>query len=160
MIKLNILTENENKVLNKRLNNKKLTQVESNYLSRSIRPKLRNLEKLKEVNIEYILQKIEYNQKGLSTENKIKKLIKEIIKELDSIIVYGSAIQTNYHSYNDIDVLVLTKKKLWKTLKEKYALIKTIKGKAQKCGINLDIQIMQKQEFYAEYPSSPTLIYQ
>jgi len=39
-------------------------------------------------------------------------------------------------------------------------LIKTIKGKAQKCGINLDIQIMQKQEFYAEYPSSPTLIYQ
>ncbi|MBS3100026.1 nucleotidyltransferase domain-containing protein [Candidatus Pacearchaeota archaeon] len=160
MIKLNILTRKENEVLNKKLNNKKLTQVESNYLSRAIRPKLRNLEKLKDIDMGLILQRIEYNQKGLSVEHKIKKLISEMVKEIDSIIAYGSAIQTNYSSYNDIDVLVLTKKKLWSTLKEKYALIKTIKGKAQKCGINLDIQIMQKQEFYAEYPSSPTLIYQ
>ncbi|MEK6873726.1 MAG: nucleotidyltransferase domain-containing protein [Nanoarchaeota archaeon] len=159
-IEINILTKKENEVLNKKLNNKKLTQVESNYLSRSIRHKLRKLGKLKEVNIDLILQRIEYNQNGLSIENKIKKLIGGIIKELDSIIIYGSAIQTNYHSYNDIDVLVLTKKKIWSTLKEKYNLIKTIKEKAKDININLDIQIMQKQEFYIEYPSSPSLIYQ
>lgn len=160
MIELNLLTKTENKVLNKRLNNKKLTQIESNYLSRSIRPKLRKLEKLKEVNIDLILQRIEYNQKGLSIENKIKELIMEIIKEVDSIILYGSAIQTNYHSYNDVDVLILTKKKLWNTLKEKYFLIKIIKKKAKDTNINLDVQIMEKEQLYLEYPSSPSLIYQ
>lgn len=160
MIELNLLTKTENKVLNKRLSNKRLTQIESNYLSRSIRPKLRSLEKLKEVNTALILQRIEYNQKGLSIENKIKELIIEIIKELDSIIIYGSAIQTNYHSYNDVDVLILTKKKLWSTLKEKYLLIKIIKKRAKESNINLDLHILEKKDFYKEYPSSPSLIYQ
>ena len=159
-VELSILTKNENKVLNKKLSHKKLTQVESNYLSRSIRPKLKKLEELKEIDIDSILKKIEYNQEGLSIESKIKKLIIEIVKELDSVIVYGSAIQTNYHSYNDIDVLIITKKKIWTDLKEKYSLTKLIKQKARGINLNLDVQIIGKKEFYLEYPSSPSLIYQ
>jgi|SRR3989344_36849 len=160
MVEIDLLTKIENKVLNKRLKNKKLSQIESNYLSRSIRPKLRSLEKLKEVNVGLILKRIEYNQKGLAIENKIKRLIIGIVKELDAIILYGSAIQTNYHSYNDVDVLIITKKKLWKTLKEKYLLIKTIKKKAKDINLHLDVQIMEKAGFYTQYPSSPSLIYQ
>jgi len=160
MVELNLLTKNENKVLNKKLNNKKLTQIESNYLSRSIRPKLRDLEKARQINVSSILQRIQYNQRGLSIEIKIKELIKKIIKELDSIIIYGSAVQTNYHSYNDIDILILTKKKLWNKSKEKYSLIKTIKKQTSDINLNLDIQIMERKRFCIEYPSSPSLIYQ
>lgn len=159
-VEINMLTKRENDVLNKKLNNKKLTQVESNYLSRSIRHKLIKLEKLKDVDMSLILQKIDYNQKGLSIENKLKKLILKLVNELDSIIIYGSAIQTNYHSYNDIDILILTKRKIWDNIKEKYSLIKEIKIKIKEININSDAQIMQKQDFYKEYPSSPSLIYQ
>ena len=113
MIKTNtniaILTKTENRVLNKRLNHRNLTQVESNYLSRSIRPKLRNLQKVKEIDIDSILQKIEYNQKGLAIEKKIVKSIISSISDVRAIIIYGSATQTNYNEYNDIDVLILTK---------------------------------------------------
>ncbi len=160
MVEIDLLTKTENKVLNKRLNGKGLSQIESNYLSRSIRPKLKSLDKLKKINVGLILQRIEYNQKGLAIEKRVKELIIEIVKEIDSIIIYGSAIQTNYHSYNDIDVLIVTKKKLWKTLKEKYFIIKTIKKKAKIININLDVQIMERSDFYVQYPSSPSLIYQ
>ena len=160
MIKINLLTENENKVLNKKLNNKKLTQVESNYLSRAIRPKLIKLEESRQIDIPSLLQKIKYNQKGLSIELKIKKLIEKSINKLDSIILYGSAIQTNYYSYNDIDVLIITKNKIWNKEKEKYALIKTIKEKAKDFGLILDIQIIERKRFYMEYSSNPDLIYQ
>ncbi len=160
MIKINLLTENENKVLNKKLNNKKLTQVESNYLSRAIRPKLIKLEESRQIDIPSLLQKIKYNQKGLSIELKIKKLIEKSISKLDSIILYGSAIQTNYYSYNDIDVLIITKNKIWNKEKEKYALIKIIKEKAKDFGLILDIQIIEQKRFYMEYSSNPDLIYQ
>ncbi len=160
MIKLNLLTANENRVLNKKLNNQKLTQVEANYLSRAIRPKLRKLEELKQIDTHSLLQKIEYNQKGRAIELKIKKLIKKSIGKLDSIILYGSAIQTNYHSYNDVDALIITKTKIWNKEKEKYALIKTIKEQAKDLDLILDIQIMERKIFYLEYPSSPDLIYQ
>ena len=160
MIKLNLLTTNENQVLNKKLNNQKLTQVEANYLSRAIRPKLRKLEELKQIDAYSLLQKIEYNQKGRAIESKIKKLIKKLIDKLDSIILYGSAIQTNYHSYEDIDVLIITKAKVWDKEKEKYVLIKTIKDQAKDLGLILDIQIIERKAFYSEYSSSPDLIYQ
>jgi predicted nucleotidyltransferase len=159
-MKLDLLTANENRVLNKKLNNKKLTQVEANYLSRAIRPKLRKLEELKQIDVHSLLQKIQYNQKGKSIELKIKNLIEKSIINLDSIILYGSAIQTNYYSYNDIDVLVITKSKRWNREKEKYALIKTIKEKAKDLGLILDIQILEGKTFYSEYSSSPDLVYQ
>lgn len=160
MIKLNLLTTNENKVLNKKLNNKKLTQVEANYLSRAIRPKLRRLEELEKIDVHSLLQRIQYNQKGRAIELKIKNLIKKSITNLDSLILYGSAIQTNYYSYNDIDVLVITKSKIWNKEKEKYALIKNIKEQAKDLGLILDIQILERKTFYSEYSSSPDLVYQ
>jgi predicted nucleotidyltransferase len=161
MVELNILTKVGNKILNKKLNNKRLTQVESNYLSRSIRPKLKQLQESKDLDIDSIMQRIEYNQKALAIEERLKNLIKEIlVKGLDSIIIYGSAIQTNYHTYNDIDVLILTKKKLWDTQKEKYLLKKKINDMAKSLNFNVDIQIMTRKQFYLEYPNSPSLIYQ
>lgn len=160
MVKLNFLTATENKVLNKKLNNKRLNQVEANYLSRSVRPKLRKLEELKQIDVHYLIQKLQYNQKGKSIELKIKNLIKKTITSLDSIIIYGSAIQTNYYSYNDIDILVITRSKIWNKEKEKYALIKSIKEKAKDLELNLDIQILERKIFCLEYSSSPDLIYQ
>ena len=43
MIKNKILTEKANEIINKKLRNKKLTQQDSNYLSRFVRPKLRDM---------------------------------------------------------------------------------------------------------------------
>lgn len=162
MVEVELLTKNENRVLKKKLENKRLSQIESNYLSRAIRPKLKKLEKIKEINVENLLQKIEYNQKGKSIELKISKLIRKSIdeKEIDAIIVYGSAIQTNYHSYNDVDVIILIKKKFWANEREKYVKIKEIKEKSEKERVVLDVQIIEKRVFYLEYPSSPDLIYQ
>ena len=160
MIKINILTANENRVLNKKLDGKKLTQVEANYLSRAIRPKLKRFEEARPIDFDLILKKIEYNQKAKSVELKIKNLIQKSISKLDSIIIFGSAIQTNYYSYNDIDVLILTKEKIWNKEKEKYALIKTIKQEAKVLGLNLDVQILEKKSFYRGYSSSTDLIYQ
>lgn len=160
MINLNLLTANENRVMNKKLNHKKLTQVEANYLSRAIRPKLRKLEELKQIDLHSLLQKIQYNQKGRAIEIKIKNLIEKSISKLDSIIIFGSAIQTNYYSYKDIDVLVIVKDKTWNKEKEKYALIKIIKENAKDLGLILDIQILERKTFYLEYSSSPDLIYQ
>jgi predicted nucleotidyltransferase len=159
-VKIDLLTAIENKVLNKRLNNKKLNQVEANYLSRSVRPKLRKLEKLKEIDEHSLLQRIEYNQKGRAIELKIKKLVKELIQNVSSIIIYGSAIQTNYHSYRDIDVCIITPKKIWSNEKEKYFLIKTIKERAENFGLVLDVQIIEGKRFYLDYPSNPDLVYQ
>jgi predicted nucleotidyltransferase len=160
MIKVKFLTETENKVLNKKLENQRLNQVESNYLSRAIRPKLIKIHEAQKQNPLFLLQRIKYNQKAKALEEKIKKIIKNTIKQLDSIIIYGSAIQTNYLEYNDIDILLITKIKFWKKEKEKYFLIKKIKEITKKEGLNLDIQIIDKKTFKKEYPSSPDLIYQ
>ena len=160
MIKLNLLTPNENKVLNKKLRNQRLTQIEANYLSRAIRPKLRKLEELNQIDISLIMQRIAYNQKGRAIELKIKNIMQKLINNLDSVIIYGSAIQTNYYSYRDIDVLIITKNKSWDKEKEKYALIKIIKEKAKDLGLILDIQIIARKTFNLDYSSSPDLIYQ
>ena len=160
MIKLNLLTPNENKVLNKKLRNQRLTQIEANYLSRAIRPKLRKLEELNQIDISLIMQRIAYNQKGRAIELKIKNIMQKLINNLDSVIIYGSAIQTNYYSYNDIDVLIITKNKNWDKEKEKYALIKIIREKAKNLGLILDIQIIARKTFNLEYSSSLDLVYQ
>src|SRR3989344_7036770 len=98
MVESIIFTKNQLGVIKKKIANKKLTQMESNYLSRSIRPKLREMASM-DANL--MLDKMEYNQKIKSTENKIKKVILEGLKEAEAIILYGSAIQNNYKDYND-----------------------------------------------------------
>ena len=156
---ISTLTKTENRVLNKRLNYKKLTQVESNYLSRSIRPKLRNLQKIKETDIDLILKKIEYNQKGLSIEKKIVKVILESIADVEAIILYGSAIQTNYYEYNDIDILIVIKENI-NPLHKKIKKIIEIKKLMKKQSLDTDIQIYNKKTLESSYSRSPSLIYQ
>ena len=93
-------------------------------------------------------------------ENKIRKLISENMKGIQALLLYGSAIQTNYKRYNDIDVLIITKKKQWSSLGDKYDLIMKLTNLAKNLGLPLDIQIIDKDSFYHECPHNPSLIYQ
>ena len=152
-----ILTKKEKKIIEKRLSNKKLSQIERNRLSRTIRPKLREISLIDSNNL---LQKIDYNPKTISIENKIINAIKSNIQETDSIILYGSAIQTNYHEYNDIDIMIVTKSKIYKYEVEKWKKIKELKEILEKNGIVSDIEIISKENLIKSYKNSPTLIYQ
>ena len=152
-----ILTQRENEIINKKMKGLSLTQNESNILSKSIRPKL---DEIKKINADLLLNKLEYNQKARSIEEKIKKLILNNIEGVQSIILCGSAIQTNYKEYNDIDVIVATKKVLTENKMEKRRLIWKIQDLAKKEGLNLDIQIYAEESIINQYPSSPSLIYQ
>ena len=156
-LKNKILTEKAIGIINKRLENKKLTQQDSNYLSRFIRPKLREMAS---INAEVLLKKLEYNPGALSIERRIKNIILKNIPKVNLIIICGSAIQTNYKEYNDIDIIVATKHILTKSLKEKNKLIENIREIGKKQSLNLDIQIYARDSILSQYPHNPLLIYQ
>lgn len=153
----NILTEREKRIIEKKIKGNSLTQNESNILSKYIRPKLREIKK---INPDEILDKIEYNQKAKAIEKKIKEIILKNLEKPEAIILYGSTIQTNYKNYKDIDVLIITKRKLWKSSGDKYEKILNLINVARKSKLNLDIQLLDKQLFYSQYRHSPSLIYQ
>ncbi|MEK6850550.1 MAG: hypothetical protein AABX85_03170 [Nanoarchaeota archaeon] len=157
MVNYTILTNREKEIINKKLKGISLTQNESNILSKSIRHKLTEISK---INAHVLLNKLEYNQKSKSIENKIKKLILENLKEVRSILIYGSAIQNNYKDYKDIDVLIITNKKIWSSTGDKYNLIMKLTDSAKRLSLNLDIQVIDISAFYNEYSHSPSLIYQ
>lgn len=157
MIKYNILTERENEIINKKLKGLSLTQNESNILSKSVRPKLREISK---INAHVLLDKLEYNQIAKSIENNVKKIVLENMKDVKALLIYGSAIQTNYKYYNDIDLLIVTNKKTWNSIGDKYNLIMKLTGLAKKIDLDLDIQIIDLNSFHYEYPHNPSLIYQ
>ncbi len=152
-----VLTEKERKIIEKKLSNKRLSQSERNRLSRAIRPKLREISRIDSKNI---LEKMNYDPKVVSIENKIINIIKNKIKEVDSIILYGSAVQTNYHSYNDIDIMIVTKSKIYSSEIEKYKGIKNIKKMLEEGSIIADIEIITKDNLIKSYKNSPTLIYE
>ena len=152
-----IITARENEIIEKRIKGISLSQNESNILSKAVRPKLIEIKK---INAESILNKIEYNQKAKSIEDKIKEIVLENIDGVKAIIVCGSAIQTNYNEYNDIDVIVATKKILTENKMEKKRLIWKIEDIAKKEGLILDIQIYAEESILLQYPHSPSLIYQ
>ncbi len=152
-----IITTRENEIIEKKIKGISLSQNESNILSKTVRPKLIEIKK---INAESILNKIEYNQKSKSIEDKIKKIVLENIDGVKAIIVCGSAIQTNYKEYNDIDVIVVTKKILTENKMEKKRLIWKIEDIAKKEGLILDIQIYAEESILLQYPHSPSLIYQ
>lgn len=154
---VSILTNREREVIDKKIRHCKLTQQDSNYLSKYVRPKLREMKLL---DAKLLLDKLEYNQKTVAIENKIKKIILENLKGVELIILYGSAIQTNYKKYNDVDVMVITKKKTWKRVGEKYREIFRIKKKIKKYSINLDLELYDKKTFYEFYNSDISLAYQ
>jgi len=152
-----ILTRREIEVMNKRLKNMRLNQQDSNYLSRFVRPKLKEISK---INADMLLNKLEYNQKAKSIENRIKRFILEVVPHVDSITICGSAVQNNYKEYNDIDIVVATKKILIKDPKKKRELIEKLEKIGEKDGLNLDIQIYSKNSILSQYPHNPSLIYQ
>ena len=152
-----ILTDKEKKIIEKKLSNKKLSQSERNRLSRAIRPKLREIFV---IDSKAILEKIAYNPSIISIENRVVNTIKNNIQELDSIILYGSAVQTNYHSYNDLDILIVTKLKIYSSEIEKYKKIKEIKNILKNHLIVSDIEIISKDNLLKSYKNSPTLIYE
>jgi len=129
MIKTKLLTEKAFEVIAKKLRNNKLTQQDSNYLSRFVRPKLREISL---IDAKALLNRLNYNPKAMSLERKIKKIIINNIPSVDSIILCGSAVQTNYKEYNDIDVIVATKKIISKSIKKKRELIADIEELGKK----------------------------
>lgn len=151
-----ILTARELEVINRRISHKRLSQLDSNILTKSVRPKLREMS---QIDAKALLNRLNYSPKARIIEHKIKKLILENIKDTEAIILFGSAIQTNYSSYNDIDVLIITKNKIWQKQLDKYKIMRNLKEKARKINLNLDIEILPK-EAISSYSYNPTLIYQ
>ncbi len=150
-----ILTKREKEIIGKKISGQRLTQTESNILSKYIRPKLNEM---RQINPEAILNKISYNQKSRPIEEKIKKIILKNISETHSIILCGSVVQDNYKEYNDIDVIIATKRVLTKNKKDK--LIEKLKKEGVEKGLNLDIQIYSKKSILSQYPRNPSLLYQ
>ena len=124
IIESNLLTERQFEVVIKRLNNKPLTQVESNYLSRYIRPKLLASEIITKINLyqliddprrrKYFLKEDSFiNGEEYVIEDRIEEA-KKILKEFSSqyndskIIIHGGFLSRK--DYNDIDVLIISKK--------------------------------------------------
>lgn len=152
-----ILTLREMRIIKKKINSRSLTQNESNILSKSIRPKLKEISR---INSTELLNKLEYNQKAMPIKSKIKKIILEGIPQVDSIILCGSAAQNNYKNYNDIDIIVATKKQLAKSQKKKREIIKNIENEGKEKNLNLDVQIYSKKSILNQYAKNPSLIYQ
>ncbi len=152
-----ILTEREREIIQKKLNDHSLTQNESNILSKSVRPKLKEIIK---IHADDLLNKLEYNQKAKSIENTIKKIVMKAIKGIEAIMIYGSTVQTNYKKYNDIDVLIITKKKLWHSSGDKYKMVLDMINHAKNVGLHLDVQMIDKKSFHYQCVHSPSLIYQ
>jgi len=160
MVESNIFTQKELEVMQKKLSNSKLSQVDSNYLYKFIKPKLKEM---KSIDSEKLLNKIEYNQKIRHIEAKVKETALNVLEvsgnKVKGIALYGSVVQTNYKEYNDIDIIVIIKEEI-KPIKEKYKKINEIKKSLEKYSIKGDIEIYSEDNFKKLYPSSPSLIYQ
>jgi len=152
-----ILTCREMEVINKKMNNKRLTQLDSNILTRGVRPKLRQI---MSIHADYLLNRLSYNPRYRAIENKIKKLILSNVEYVEAIILIGSVVQTNYGNYNDIDVIIVTKHRIWKKKHERAEIIEKIGKKAEGRDIRLDAQIISKKAFFSSYSNNPSLIYQ
>ena len=124
IVESSLLTGRQFEVVMKRLHNEPLTQVESNYLSKYIRPKLIAAELIAKSNLYQLIgdprrrrfflkEDLFVNGEEFILEDRIEKS-KGILKELSSkypgakIIVYGGFLFRE--EYNDIDILVISSK--------------------------------------------------
>jgi len=151
-----ILSNKEIEVVMKRLNNKHLTQTESNYMSRSIRPKLRAAKFASSLDM---LSLLDYRRKKHERErNKLKNAIitsiGNIIHDVKAIILFGSYVRNKHTAYNDIDAMVVLDKKLWKTGMEMNKIKKDIE---ERCELKLDVQLIYVKDLKVLYPYSPLL---
>jgi len=153
-----ILSDREIEVVRKRLQNQHITQTESNYLSRSIRPKLKAAQIATSLGL---LSLLNYRRKKYERENKIiknklldyfnKNLNKAIIK---AVVLYGSYVQNRHTNYRDIDVLIILNKKIWKTSAEKYRLEKNIE---KNIDLDIDAHLVLYKDLIKVFPYSPLL---
>lgn len=151
-----ILSKRELDVVMARLSNKHLTQTESNYLSRSIRPKLAAAHYASQLNL---LSLLNYRRKKYERENKVLKdtllqALDSIIPNIQAIILFGGYVRNNHAHYGDIDVMVVVKKKIWKTTMDKHNLKKHIES-----AINapLDIMLVEYNYLKKNYAYNPLL---
>jgi predicted nucleotidyltransferase len=152
-----ILTKKELATIDKKLSNQRLTQQDSNRLSRFIRPKLRAMSK---IDSEYLLTRLQFNPASIKIEEKIKKFVLKNVTGVKAIIVVGSAIQTGYKEYRDIDLIIVTNKKDWGNQWDKERRIGNLLHLAKNEGLELDIQITSKDIFRELYGVNPSWIYQ
>ncbi len=153
-----ILSKREIEVVVKRLTNQPINQTESNYLSKSIRPKLKVAQIVTSLNL---LSLINYKRKKYERENKIIKdkilsSLENVIKNnnIKSIILYGSYIQNKHTNYRDIDVMIILKKKIWKTSAEKYRIEKKIEDNGE---LNIDVNLVLHKDLIKVFSYSPLL---
>lgn len=152
-----ILTEREKEAIDKKLRGEKLSQQDSNCLSRYVRPKLREISL---IDSRGLLKKLEYNRKKKHNEDKIKRLILENVKDVEVIVLCGSVVYNDWSDYEDIDIIIGVGKKSWEKLRDKWKIIWNLKDKAKKKGLDLDVKIFLKKDIINSYSSNPTLIYQ
>jgi predicted nucleotidyltransferase len=150
----NLLTIKELNTIKKKLDNKNLTQEDSNRLSRFIRPKLKMI---KSIDSEYLLNRLSYNPKSIGIENNIKELVLKKIKNIKAIVIYGSAILSGYNDYRDIDVIILTKNKMFDNKWENLRFSRELEKESR---FPLDIQIIDEKTFIKNYSNNASWIYQ
>ena len=152
-----ILSNREIEVVLKRLGNKHITQTESNYLSRSIRPKLKSAEFA--VSAE-LLSLLDYRRKRYEREDSLlkEKIIKAVKKgladDIKAIILFGSYIRNSHTNYRDIDVMVVLNNKTWKNSAEKHRLEMAIESSID---VKTDINLIVYDELISLLPYSPLL---
>lgn len=151
-----ILSRREIEVVLKRLNNKHLTQVESNYLSKSIRPKLKSAEFAASSELLSLLdyRRMKYEREDSLLKSIVVNGVKEIISDIKAIVVFGSYVRNCHTNYRDIDLMVVLNKKMWKSLAEKSRLENSIKGVID---IGVDIHLVIYDELRKVYSYSPLL---
>src|SRR3989338_6238799 len=152
-----ILSNREIEVVLKRLGNKHITQTESNYLSRSIRPKLKSAEFA--VSAE-LLSLLDYRRKRYEREDSLlkEKIIKAVKKgladDIKAIVLFGSYIRNSHTNYRDIDVMVVLNNKVWKNSAEKHRLEMAIENSID---VKTDINLVVYGELISLLPYSPLL---
>tara|TARA_Y100000310_G_C20605260_1_gene775154 strand:+ start:608 stop:1450 length:843 start_codon:yes stop_codon:yes gene_type:complete len=151
-----ILSKREIDVVIKRLGNKHLTQTESNYLSRSIRPKLREAEYASKNNLLSLLdyRRKKHERKNLLIRNKILAALSTLSKQIKAIILFGSFVQNHHTKYRDIDVLIVFKKKQWQKSIDRHNLAKQIEKDVP---LTIDVQLTTITDLQKTYPYSPLL---
>src|SRR3989338_5225980 len=150
-------TRREQEVIDKKLNKMKLTQQDSNYLSRYVRPKLKEMSL---IDSKSLLRRLEYNQKIKAIETKIKMLILKNLENVSSITLYGSVVYSDYTNFKDIDALVTVRKKFWKKMGEKYRKAWELEKEGKRQHLKLHIQIYSDEAVYYSYPWNISLVYQ
>jgi predicted nucleotidyltransferase len=156
-----ILSGKEIEVVVKRLRNKHITQTESNYLSRSIRPKLKSAEFAANYGI---LSLLDYRRKKHERENSIlrKKIIEAMrkilrikpAKDIKAILLFGSYVRNSHVNYRDIDIMAVLSRKIWKTSAQKNKIEKSIESSID---IKTDVNLAVYRELINGLPYDPYL---